>query len=1335
MLADGEVACWGNDSDGEATPPGGSFAQVSAGRGYTCGVRPGGEVACWGNTGFGKATPPEGSFEQVSAGKWHTCGVRPGGEVACWGDTGFGKATPPEGTFAQVSAGWDHTCGVRTGGAVACWGRNGSGQATPPVGAFAQVSAGKWHTCGVLTDGEVACWGNDSDGQATPLGGSFAQVSAGWDHTCGVRTGGEVACWGNDWSGRATPPEGSFEQVSADQRHTCGVRTGGAVACWGARARDSVGAGVVGTVPTLSVDHAALIALYNATDGPKWTNQDGWLTGAPLGEWHGVTADDQGQVIRLELPDNNLAGPIPPELGGLGKLERLSLWGNQLTGVIPARLGDLANLQELLLHDNLLSGKVPQALGDLAIRRTLTTVYLDGNDDLTDCLPIELIVVSENDFQDLGLPYCPLSYSRHSSGDYVRNALAVFYNATGGPQGKWKNSENWLSDKPLGEWYGLTTLDELGENTTELVNIDLAENGLSGQLPGTLGYLRHLEGLNLSGNELTGPIPANLGDLYDLRNLHLGDNQLTGAIPAELSNSYLLRNLYLYQNQLSGAIPGQLGNLYGLKTLSLHTNQLIDRLPAGLSRLADLRSLNLEDNGLWGEIPAWLGDLTELTGLYLGHNSLFGEIPEELGKLEDLRELYLDDQNIFRSVSIMNLELTIKQHNNFSTLNRYWLHGEIPGELGNLAQLEELDLSDNRLWGSIPEYLGDLEDLTTLRLGGNKLDGEIPEDLGNLSRLNQLDLGENDLSGKIPVSLGWLPLVAVDLYHNAFDPAGCVPANLVRVGAKPGRFGLPAKCPTPEELDALEAEVLGDLYLGTNGDQWTINTNWFDGDKPYAYSAWHGVYTNNEGRIIGLDLSDNNLNGPIYSSLAELPELKWLRLYGNPLTGCIPIGLKDKLLVDQYAQETAQDDGGLFKVLPEAPGLVKDFVGLAATTALGVARKEGAAQWFSVGFTSTEKGSELLAEAIYNHNPGQLGLPLCPTPAPDPDVDVAEQTSATDKATLLAIRDYYVRKDENNSDQFSDWQENDDRIGEWSGVQSRTINGADRVTRLSLDKRGLVGGIPRQLGNLGELRYLNLSRNKLTGPIPAELGNLVNLHTLALNDNQLSNYDELSNAIGPPIPKELSNLVRLEEFYLQNNRLVGVIPQELAILTYSSMRIMDIDRTGERFLSGCLPPKNWGLGINIRDAALGVSDTVTWTLLSGGIHGITRSGAAAAKAAGKDGVEIAVPAGVKAFAPVFKSGTIRNNLTKNITSHFPNMSKKTAEAIAENVEDELINQFVKYGASNYADGTVGNLVSAFFGPVSALSDVFAEQFGSIAEYFGWYGLGGKLEMGKVYCPG
>ena len=48
-----------------------------------------------------------------------------------------------------------------------------------------------------------------------------------------------------------------------------------------------------------SPDRAALVALYNATDGPNWTNNSGWLTDTPVGQWYGVATNDSGRVTSL----------------------------------------------------------------------------------------------------------------------------------------------------------------------------------------------------------------------------------------------------------------------------------------------------------------------------------------------------------------------------------------------------------------------------------------------------------------------------------------------------------------------------------------------------------------------------------------------------------------------------------------------------------------------------------------------------------------------------------------------------------------------------------------------------------------------------------------------------------------------------------------------------------------------------------------------------------------------------------------------------------------------------------------------------------------------------
>ena len=66
-------------------------------------------------------------------------------------------------------------------------------------------------------------------------------------------------------------------------------------------------------VPTPgATDRDVLVTFYHATDGDNWTNNDNWLSDAPIGTWYGVTADENGRVIELTLWFNNLSGTIPP---------------------------------------------------------------------------------------------------------------------------------------------------------------------------------------------------------------------------------------------------------------------------------------------------------------------------------------------------------------------------------------------------------------------------------------------------------------------------------------------------------------------------------------------------------------------------------------------------------------------------------------------------------------------------------------------------------------------------------------------------------------------------------------------------------------------------------------------------------------------------------------------------------------------------------------------------------------------------------------------------------------------------------------------------------------
>ena len=133
-------------------------------------------------------------------------------------------------------------------------------------------------------------------------------------------------------------------------------------------------------------DRAALVALYEATDGPNWANNENWLTDAALGDWYGVNADYRGRVIGMDLYNNRLAGSIPSELGNLARLKFLDLSDNGLSGAIPAELGNLGSLEFLTIQSNGLAGSIPPELGNLA---NLEWLYVNDN-ELSGPLPISL---------------------------------------------------------------------------------------------------------------------------------------------------------------------------------------------------------------------------------------------------------------------------------------------------------------------------------------------------------------------------------------------------------------------------------------------------------------------------------------------------------------------------------------------------------------------------------------------------------------------------------------------------------------------------------------------------------------------------------------------------------------------------------------------------------------------------------------------------------------------------------------------------------------------------------------------------------------------------------
>ncbi len=387
-------------------------------------------------------------------------------------------------------------------------------------------------------------------------------------------------------------------------------------------------------------DRDVLAALYSAAGGAGWTNSDNWLTDAPVGEWYGVTAEQDGSVRGLNLDENGLKGTIPAELGSLGQLARLSLADNDLEGEIPAALGDLDSLRFLSFAINRLTGTIPPELGNLA---NLEALHLHS------------VLTNPSRRNQLAGPIPP---ELANLGNLAELSLAG----------------NMLSGQipPA-----LGTLSRL----TDLL---LEGNRLTGGIPVELSGLSNLQGLNLAYNGLTGPIPPELGNLSNLINLGLAGNFLTGSIPASLGNLAQLDTLWLGSNQLEGAIPPEIVRLPSLKALALEGNGLTGAIPA---EFPVLEALRLSYNRFTGMIPAALGNISSLEAIYLEGNQLTGALPAELGSLGNLVELILSNNSLAGPVPAAFGGLAKLEK--FSLSNNSELAGSLPASLTGLGMLAE----------------------------------------------------------------------------------------------------------------------------------------------------------------------------------------------------------------------------------------------------------------------------------------------------------------------------------------------------------------------------------------------------------------------------------------------------------------------------------------------------------------------------------------------------------------------------------------------------------------------------------------------------------------------
>lgn len=869
---------------------------------------------------------------------------------------------------------------------------------------------------------------------------------------------------------------------------------------------------VYGQSAGVEQDREALIALYEATDGPNWRYNTNWATDAPLGDWYGVNTDRAGRVVSVYLKGtpgsffrgqttHGLSGQLPPELGNLSYLTTLNLGINEISGSIPKELGRLSKLTQLNLEDNSLTGSIPKELGDLT---SLTSVRL-ANNQLSGPIPSEIGTLERLTALDL-------------SGNQLSGPIPI----------------------------------ELGELTL-LTILLLAENHLIGELPEEIRNLTRLQRFTLDGNNLSGRISEWIGELTALTFLSAVDNNFSGKIPATIGNLTDLRELNLSWNFLSGSLPDEINRLAELEYLNVSRNELSGRINPQLTKLTRLTYLNLSDNHLVGPVLSGFRHISSLQFLYLSNNNLSGPIPTR----------FVDARNIL-FFSIAGNQVCVPGTHSFI----FWLDSVLVHDVFSLTFCNATDRSvlerlfedtngeewvNSNGWGdeeiALERWYGVETDalghVVAIDLGNNGLMGTLPVGLGYLAQLRSLSLEDNQLVGRLPLSLRRLDLRDFRFANTEL----CVPQELefqTWLVEIVDYVGTRLLC---EPLT--EREVMTVFFDETQGNTWIDSTNWL---SSAPLGDWHGVEVDDNGHVTSIEIIANNLAGSIPLELVRLSQLKTLNLEANALAGSIPPELGNLTSLTSL-------DLGLNNLLGEIPTELSELENLSDLD-LSFNRLTGSIP-AELGNLSNLKSLKLSGNGLTGVIPAEIGnlteLSMLSLSYNQLHGRIPQELGDLHELVTLELQTNALSGEipsalGNLTNLESLWL----YFNDFTGEIPREIGNLAKLSVLNVQFNRLRGEIPPELASLGQLNGLYLTFNRLEGKIPAILGNLTMLRQLWLDGNRFTG----------DIPSQLGDLRELTALQLQGNDLTGAIPSELGNLE----KLITLDLNGND-LFGQLPAK------------------------------------------------------------------------------------------------------------------------------------------------------------------
>ena len=313
------------------------------------------------------------------------------------------------------------------------------------------------------------------------------------------------------------------------------------------------------------------------------------------------------------------------------------------------------------------------------------------------------------------------------------------------------------------------------------------------------------------------------------------------------------------------------------------------------------------------------------------------------------------------------------------------------------------------------------------------------------------------------------------------------------VTATSGSIGAQATVRVESRSEGADREALVALYEASGGDNWTDNTNWLS-NRPLG--EWHGVETDAQGRVTGLQFSNNNLRGFLPPELGDLAHLTRLAIYDythqDPLPASIPpelgklANLRELTLAGTGLTGTIPPELGNIENLTNLTLWVNDFSG-SIPPELGNLQKLMHLDLIDTDLVGIIPAALIGLPLRYFAWQSYEGLCMPGTQAFADWVAGIEVHRGNDYCNMhdRAVLDSLFRAAGGAGWTHSTgWFQGEVPVlGRWHGISAEDSLG--RVTGIDLTDNGLSGDLPLAVGDLKRLTALRLGDNpSLSGFLP-----------------------------------------------------------------------------------------------------------------------------------------------------------------------------------------------------------------------------------------------------------